>query len=68
MDTEELLVHDGGQRQRAERLDARLVDLLVVLVLAFELKREIIRKMSALVVATQQPQCVGVPDLQRPKI
>lgn len=68
VDTEELLVHDRRQRQRAERFDAGLVDLLVVFMLAFEFKGEIIRKMSTLVVATQEPQCVGVPDLQGPKI
>lgn len=68
VDTEELLVHDRRQRQRAERFDAGLVDLFAVFMLAFEFKGEIIRKMSALVVATQQPQCVGIPDLQRPEI
>lgn len=34
VDAQELLVHDGGERERAERLHARVVDLLRVLVLA----------------------------------
>ena len=34
VDAEELLVHDGGERERAERFHARVVDLLRVLVLA----------------------------------
>ena len=34
MDAEELLVHDGGERQVAERIHAGIVDDLAVLVLA----------------------------------
>ncbi len=34
VDTEKLLVHDGGQREGAERLHARIVDALRVLALA----------------------------------
>lgn len=30
MDTEELFVHDGGDRERAERVDAGIVNLLRV--------------------------------------
>lgn len=68
MDTQKLLVHDRRQRQRAEGFDAGLVDFLAVLVLALELKSEVIRKMSALVVASQEPERVGVPDLQGPEV
>ena len=39
---EELFVHDCGKRQGAEGLDARLVDVLRVLVLAFELEHELV--------------------------
>ena len=68
MNTQELLVHDRRQRQRAEGFDASLVNFLAVLVLAFELEGEIICKMSALVVASQEPECVGIPDLQSPEV
>ena len=68
MDTQELLVHDRRQRQRAERFNASLVDLLVVFVLTLEFECKIIRKVSALMVPSQEPQCVRVPNLQGPKI
>ena len=35
MNTEELLVHDGGKRERAEGLHACIVDALGVLALAY---------------------------------
>lgn len=68
VNTQELLVHNRRQRQRAEGFDASLVDFLAVLVLTFEFECEVIRKMSALVVASQKPECVGVPDLQSPEV
>lgn len=68
MNTQELLVHNRRQRQRAEGFDASLVDFLAVLVLTFEFECEVIRKMSAFVVASQKPECVGVPDLQSPEV
>ena len=37
MDAEELFVHDGGQRERAERGHARFVDPLGILSLAYEM-------------------------------
>ena len=35
---------------------------------ALKLEGEIIRQVSALMVAAEQPQCVRIPDLQRPQI
>jgi hypothetical protein len=66
MYTQELLVHDRGQRQSAEGVHAGFVDGLGILVLAFELECEVISQMSAFVVAAEQPERVRVPDLQRP--
>jgi hypothetical protein len=68
MNTEELLVHDGSKGKRAERFHASLVHLLRVLMLAFELEGEVVGQMAAFVVATKEPQGVGIPNLQRPQI
>jgi len=68
MDAQKLLVHDGSQRKSAERLHTRLVDSFGVLVLALELEGEVVCQMSALVIATQQPECIWVPDLESPKV
>ena len=48
--TQELLIHDGGKRERTERIHASFVNLLRVLVLAFQLEGEIVCKMTALMV------------------
>jgi hypothetical protein len=37
-------------------------------VLAFQLEGEVISQVTAFVVATKEPQGVGIPDLQRPQI
>ena len=68
MDTQELLIHDCRQWQCAEGFDASLIDFLAVFVFALELEGEIICKMSAFMVASQEPKCVGVPDLESPEI
>ena len=68
MNAEELLVHHSGEGQGAEGLHARIVHRFRVLVLAFEFEGEVVGKMSTFVVAPQQPQSVGVPDLERPQI
>jgi hypothetical protein len=68
VDAQELLVHDRRQRQATERLHAGLVDGLGVLVLALELESKVVGQMAALVVATQQPERLGVMDLERPQI
>lgn len=68
MDTQELLIHDRRQWQRAEGFDTSLIDFLAVFVFAFQFEGEIIRKMSAFMVASQEPKCVGVPDLESPEI
>lgn len=66
--TQELLVHDSGQRERAEGIHAGFVDSLGVFVLTFELECEVVGQMATLVVTAQQPERVGVPDLERPKV
>lgn len=68
VNAQKLLVHDGGQRQRAERLHALVIDGFRVLVLALQLEREIIGQVATLVVAAQEPKGVRVPDLQTPKV
>lgn len=68
MYTQELFVHDRRQRQRAERLNAGLVDTLAVFMLAFQLEGKVVREMSAFMVASEQPKRVRVPDLQGPEI
>ena len=68
MDAEELLVHDSGQRQRTERLDAGFIDRLGVLVLTFELECEVVGQVTTFVVASQQPKSIGIPNLQTPNV
>ena len=52
VNAEELLVHDGGQWQRAEGFHTGFVDLLGVLVLAFELEGEVVGQVTAFVVSS----------------
>jgi len=66
--TQELLVHDSSERERTKGVHAGFVDSLGVLVLAFELEREVVGQMATFVVTAQQPERVGVPDFQRPKV
>lgn len=68
MNAEKLLVHDRRQRQRTEGLDASFVDPLAVFVFALEFECEVVRQVSALVIASQQPEGIRVPDLQRPEV
>ena len=68
VDTEELLVHNRRQRQRAERFNARLVNALTVLMLALQFEGKVVRKMATFVVTSQQPKGVGVPNLQGPEV
>jgi DNA recombination-dependent growth factor C len=68
VNTQKLLVHNSGQGKGAESVHASLVDGLGVLVLALELESEVISQMTALVVSAEQPERVGVPDLQRPEV
>lgn len=68
MDTQELLVHNCSKGQAAERLHACVIYGLRVLVLAFKLKSEVIGQVATFVVTSEQPQCVGVMDLERPKV
>jgi len=62
--TQELLVHDGSEWERTEGIHAGFVDGLGVLVLAFQLECEVVGQMTAFVVTAEQPERVGVPDLQ----
>jgi predicted nucleic acid-binding protein len=66
VNAQELLVHDRGEWQRAERFDARVVYTLGVLVLALELKRKIICQVPALVISAEEEERVRVPNLERP--
>ena len=66
VDTQKLLVHDSSEWKCAEGLHACLVDVLGILVLTLKLESKVVRKMPALVVAAQKPQCVRIPYLQRP--
>lgn len=66
--TQELLVHDSGEGKRAEGVHAGFVDGFGVFVLAFELECEVVGQMATLVVTTQQPERVGVPNLERPQV
>jgi hypothetical protein len=68
MNTEELLVHDRRQWQRAKRLDARFIDTFAVFVLTLQFKSEVIRQMPTLVVTPQQPECIRIPDLKGPEV
>lgn len=36
--------------------------------LAFQLECEVVREMAALMISTEKPESVGVPDLQRPEV
>ena len=53
MYAEKLLVHDGSQRQGAKGLHTGFVNLLRVLVLAFEFEGEIVRQMPAFMISSQ---------------
>ena len=63
MYTEELLVHDGRERQGTERLGTCVIYPLRIFVLAFELEGEVVGQVAAFMVATQKPERVWVPDL-----
>ena len=68
VNTQELLVHDRRQRQRTEGFDARLVDPFAILVFALELEGKVVRQVATLVVTAQQPERIGIPDLQCPEV
>ena len=65
---QELLVHDSSKWQRTERFHACVVNLFRILVLALQLEGEVVSKMTAFVVASEEPEGVRVPDLERPEI
>lgn len=68
MDAEELLVHDSRQGQVAERVHARIVHGLRVLVLALELEGKVICQVTALVVPAEKEEGIGVPNLEGPQV
>ena len=68
MNTEELLVHHSGERKTAEGFHAGFVDGLAVLVFAFELEREVVGEMTALVVSSKEKDGIGVVDLEGPEV
>jgi hypothetical protein len=77
VDTQELLVHDGGEGEVAERVHAGVVDRLGVLVftwnqldpsnlvgeLTFELECKVVGEVATFVISTQEEEGVGVPHL-----
>jgi hypothetical protein len=65
---QELLVHEGGERQAVERVHARIVHTLRVLDLALLLEGEVLCEVTALVVAAQQIERARIQDLHRPQI
>ena len=68
VDTQELLVHNSSERKSTERLHTSLVHGLGVFVLALKLEGEVIGQMATLVITTHEPESVGVPDLETPKV
>lgn len=68
MYTQELLVHNRSERQCAERLHTGFVNGLAILVLALQLKGEVVSQMSTLMISSKQPERVWIPDLQGPEV
>ena len=68
MYAKELLVHDSGQGQCAERIHTCVVYSLGIFVLAFELECKVVGQMATFVIASEQPESVRVPDLKRPEV
>jgi hypothetical protein len=84
MDTEELFVHDSSKGQCTEGRHACVVDSFGVLSFAwnainikqqgqrdertFKFESEVIRQMPALMVSSQQEQCIWIPHFQGPQI
>jgi hypothetical protein len=66
MYAQELLVQDRREGQGTERLDARLIHALGVLVLTFRLEREVVSQMPALVVSAEEEERVRVANLESP--
>jgi hypothetical protein len=68
VNAQKLFVHDSCEGESTERLHARFVNLLGIFVLAFELECKVIGQMPALMVPSEQPKGVGIPDLQGPQV
>ena len=64
VDTEELPVDDGAERQRVERGEEGVVELGTVLVHALFAEREEHCHVAALVVAADEKHCAGPRDLE----
>ena len=61
---QELFVHNSSKGKRTEGVHTGLIDSLRVLMLAFELEGEVIRQMATFMVTAEQPESVGIPNLQ----
>ena len=68
VNTQELLVHNSSKGESAEGLHASLVNGLGVFVLALKLEGEVVGQMATLVITTHEPEGVGVPNLEGPKV
>jgi len=62
------VVQDHDKGQRAERLDASFVHALRVLVLALYLEREPFGHMATFTIATEEEECLWIPDLESPEV
>jgi hypothetical protein len=68
MDAKELLVHQGGQRQRIKGFHTSIVDSLGIFYFTFLFEREILGQMPAFVISSQQKKCVWVANFKGPKV
>ena len=68
MYAQELLVHNCGKGQGAKRFHTGFVDLLGILMFAFKFEGKIVRQVPALMISSQQPQSVRVPNLAGPQV
>lgn len=68
MHAQELLIHEGGERQTVERLHASVIDALGVFDLALLLECEVLGEVAALVIAAQQEERRRVEQLHGPQV
>ena len=68
MDAEILAVHYGGQRQAIKGFHTSVVDLFGILDATLGLEGKIFAQMPALVIASDQMNCVPIQRLQSPKV
>lgn len=68
VNAKKLLVHNSRERKGTERIHAGLVDSLGVFVLAFKLEGEVVGQVATFVVSSQQPERLGVVNLETPEV